>query len=89
MIKINKCNQLRFGTESEALREGGVTVEDYGGGCYLEDKRRLRILRTNECYGPIWPGARGGEGGEEVGGQEERKMRRQDTLKPKLELETK
>jgi hypothetical protein len=51
----------------------------------MEGAVRLRILRPNECYGPIWPGARGGEGVEE----EERKMRRQDTLKPKLELETK
>lgn len=33
LIKINKYNQLRCRTEPEALREGCVTVEDYGGGC--------------------------------------------------------
>ena len=55
----------------------------------MEGAVRLRIIRTNECYGPIWPGAREGKGVEEVGGEEERKMRRQDTLKPKFELETK
>ncbi len=32
LIKIDKYNQLRCRTEPEALGEGGVTVEDYGGG---------------------------------------------------------
>ncbi len=56
----------------------------------MEGAVRLRILRTNECYGrPFDRGRAGGEGVEEVEGEEKRKIRRQDTLKPKLELETK
>ena len=56
----------------------------------MEGAVRLRILRTNECYArPFDRGRAGGEGVEEVEGEEKRKIRRQDTLKPKLELETK